>query len=45
MDSARPVMQHVLNPHFFGQLASYDVASTIHQTLGPGHDGGVRHVH
>ena len=40
LDSARHVIQRLVNPRFLSQMASYDVASTIHQSLGPGR---VRH--
>ena len=33
MDSARHVIEHMLNPRFLTSTASYDVASTIHQSL------------
>jgi hypothetical protein len=33
MDSARHVIQRILNPNFFSQLACYDVASIIHESL------------
>jgi len=33
MDSARHVIKCILNPHFLSYMASYDVASTIHQSL------------
>jgi len=38
MDSARHVITRVMNPRLLGYMASYDVASTIHQSLdaGPG---------
>jgi len=32
MDSARHVINRVLNPHFSSETASYDVVSTIHET-------------
>jgi len=35
---ARHVIKRILNLHFLSQTASYDVASTIHQTLRPGPD-------
>ena len=33
MDIARQVITRVLNPRLLNQTASYDVASTIHQSL------------
>ena len=33
MDSARHVIKTILNPRFLSQMASYDVASTIHESL------------
>jgi hypothetical protein len=36
MDSARRVTKRILNPGFLIQMAVYDVASTIHQSLGAG---------
>jgi len=33
MHSARHVINRILNPGFMIELASYDVASTIHETL------------
>jgi len=36
MDSARYVIKRILNPHLLSQMASYDMASTIHQSLGGG---------
>jgi hypothetical protein len=37
MDSARHVIRRNLNPLFLSQLASCEVASTIHQSLSLGH--------
>jgi len=36
MDSPRHVITRILDPPFFNQIASYDVASTIHLSLGCG---------
>jgi hypothetical protein len=33
MDSARHVIKRMLHRHFMNHMASYDVASTIHQSL------------
>ena len=33
MDGARHVIKRILNPRFLREMASYDVASTIHQCL------------
>ena len=33
MDSARHVIKRILKPRFLSQLASYNVASTVHQSL------------
>jgi len=45
MNSARHVIKRNLNPRFLSWMASYDVASTIHQSLevgvGPGDSEGV----
>jgi len=35
MDSARHVIKRILNPRFSNAMASYDVASAIHQSLPP----------
>ena len=47
MDSARHIIKRILNPRFLRQMTSYDVASTIHQSLRGGEDrhraGGGRH--
>jgi hypothetical protein len=39
MDGARHVIEHIFSPRLLSQEASYDVASTIHQSLehGAGH--------
>ena len=36
-DGARHVLKLILNPHFMSCMASYDVTSTIHQSLPGGH--------
>ena len=33
MDSARHVIKHMSNPRCLSQMSSYDVASTVHQSL------------
>ena len=33
MDSARHVITRNVNPHLLSQMASYDVAGTVHQSL------------
>jgi len=36
MDSARHVIERIPNPHALNQMPSYDVASSIHQSLETG---------
>jgi hypothetical protein len=36
MGNARHVIERILNPDLISQMASYDVACTIHQALGGG---------
>ena len=44
MDSARHVIKRMLNPRFLSYMTCYDVASTMHQSLLRGLDGGGRTV-
>ena len=38
MGSARHVIERIVNPRFLSDMASYDVASTFHQSLIRGDD-------
>jgi hypothetical protein len=40
MNSARHVIKRMLNPRFLSQLASFDAASSIHQSLERDDEGG-----
>jgi hypothetical protein len=45
MDSARHVIKRVLNSAFVSEMVSYDVASTVHQSLGGGGGGQEAQAH
>ena len=45
MDCARHIIKRALNPRSLDETTTYDVASTVHQSIAPGElEGDVREV-